>query len=776
MIRSKSASCVALLWGLTWLLVAPTAPAATPQEVNRSIDRGVSSLYSRQRNGHWEQSPTPRPDAEGRTHAHSTTWGQWGGLTAIATYSLLAAGESPQDPRLKQAISFLQQANIQGTYALAMRAQVWPYLPRNAETRKAAERDAIGLVNALRSTGNNRGMFRYLPSGTDYDHSASNYGVLGIWAAAQMNLELPNEIWAVMDTAWRRNQMPDGGWCYVNGSDNGEWRKSTLSMTTAGVATLFITQDYLYADRGIKCIGNIHDENIDRGMAWMAKNFNEYKTRRQHYTLYNIERIGVASGHKYIGTIDWYREGAAYLVNKQSWGDIQDTCWGILFLVRGRAPVMMNKLEYTVETRGEKEKLASWNERPRDVANIVNYVGRQIEKDLNWQIVNLRVNVDDLHDAPILFIAGKEALAFSTQDEAKLKDFVEQGGMIVGNPDCDSAAFATSFRRLGTKLFGGEFQELPEDHPIYTAQQYFRKNWRSRPSIQSINNGCRELMILLNRDPARGWQVQAFGGPDREPHAQAMANIFLYSVSKQNLRQKGETFIVRPDRSTPERSINLARLEYASNWDPEPGGWRRLGAIMHNTFRTGLKVTPVKLGDGRLSADYKVAHLTGTGRLMLNEKARDEMKKYVEGGGTLIIDAAGGAPEFGVDAQRMIEEMFGGAMTQLAIDHAIFKSGYTITEVEYRPWARKLLGNLRQPRLKAMMVNNRPAVILSAEDLSVGMVGNPVDGITGYIPTHYSGPDGRTRFGATEIMANTILHAAGLQLKPQGAAPAQAAR
>ena len=775
MTSRKSVCFTALILGLC-LLTARPASAATPEQVNRAIEKAVANLYSRQKNGNWEQTPAPTPNEKGEFPHHAVTAGQWGGLTAIATYALLAAGESPQDPRIKQALSFLANADIKGTYALGMRAQVWTFLPKVGDARTAANRDALLLVQAIRSSGNHIGLFRYLKEGNDFDHSASNYGVLGIWAAAQMNIEVPHGVWAAMDAAWRKNQLEDGGWCYVNGSkgEDGKLNEqglSSLSMTTAAIATLFITQDYLYADRGLKCEGNVRDESIERGMAWIAKNFKDYEKRRNHYTLYNIERVGVASGHKYFGTIDWYTEGSEYLVRRQegngAWGDIPDTCWGILFLVRGRAPVMMNKLEYAVDARGDKNKVPTWNERPRDVANIVKYTSRQIEKDLNWQIVNLKVNVDDLHDAPILFIGGKEALNFSPEDEAKLKEFVEQGGLIVANADCDSMPFATSYRRLGSKLFGGEFQNLPEDHPIYTGQQYFRKNWRTKPQIQGINNGCRELMILLNRDPAKNWQVQAFMGPDREPWAQAIANIFLYSVSKQNLRYKGETYIVKPGKLAPERTVNVARLQYASNWDPEPGGWRRLSAVMHNTFGTGLKVTPVKLGEGKLTSDYKVAHLTGTGRLVLPEKARDEIKKFVEGGGTLIIDAAGGSSEFGIDAQTMVLAMFGGQTAQLAADHAIYKAGFPISEVEYRPWARKFLGNIRAPRLRAVMVNNRPGVILSAEDLSVGLVGHPVDGITGYIPAQYKGADGRVRSGATELMANAILFANGLQLKPR---------
>ena len=81
-------------------------------------------------------------------------------------------------------------------------------------------------------------------------------------------------------------------------------------------------------------------------------------------------------------------------------------------------------------------------------------MGKQIERDLNWQIVNLKVPVEELHDAPILYIAGNQALDFTDDEQAKLRQFVEQGGMILGNADCGSPTPSpNSFRKLGKKLF-----------------------------------------------------------------------------------------------------------------------------------------------------------------------------------------------------------------------------------------------------------------------------------------------------------------------------------
>ena len=70
--------------------------------------------------------------------------------------------------------------------------------------------------------------------------------------------------------------------------------------------------------------------------------------------------MGLASGLKYFGTTNWYQAGAAaILAAQQDDGSsrlhvkfmdrddpIPSTAYALLFLCRGRNPVLFNKLEY----------------------------------------------------------------------------------------------------------------------------------------------------------------------------------------------------------------------------------------------------------------------------------------------------------------------------------------------------------------------------------------------------------------------------------------------
>ncbi len=115
------------------------------------------------------------------------------------------------------------------------------------------------------------------------------------------------------------------------------------------------------------------------------------------------------------------------------------------------------------------------------------------------------------------------------------------------------------------------------------------------------------------------------------------------------------------------------------------------------------------------------------------------MAKFVNGGGTLAIDSCGGGLEFAASADAELAAMFPNGFEQLKqplkFDHALYKTlGMPADEIAYRPFSTRLLGNLKGPRLRGIEIGGRLAVIQSNEDLSVGLVGQHVDGIVGYTP------------------------------------------
>jgi hypothetical protein len=826
------------LWLVAAALIAGVGPssagAATPEQVQAAIEKAKKFIYSRQKpDGSWDD---PAPPVKGHV--------QWGGRTALATYALLAGGESYQEPRVAKAIEWLIKADkMEGIYALGLRAQIWTYLPPSKQTRDLVKREFDLLIKAA----DNKGRFSYMADKSDkfFHNSTSQYGVLGLWAVARMGGEVPNAFWQACERGWVECQGDDGGWTYRSIKPSGA-NTARATMTAAGIASLFVTQDYLYANNGLRCTGNITNPAIEKGLNWMSRNFDP---RGGGYLLYGIERIGVASGRKYFGPHDWYQAGADFLITSQSkatggWGDEVNTSFGVLFLSRGSAPVAINKLEYTVlGTKGKdkgKELVGRWNQRPRDVANVVRFIGENLERELNWQVTSLSAgSAGDLQDAPILYISGEDVLEFSPEQKGKLRQYVVNGGLLLGHPDCGDRKFADSFRALCAELFPAyDFRTLGQNSVIFKEQQFPAAAWKRKPDVQAMSNGVRELALLLpDEDVGKSWQLR--DDARRREHFELGADIFLYAVEKQGLRSKGDTHLVKKnDKLQPNRTVRLARLKYNGNWDPEPGGWGRLANVLHNTQKLTLQVetvtldeaaSPAKPGAGgakaglappnrtgaapRTSAGaipevsaapmpevaaqaqqpaaaappaapkpaatqaweppvpavpvakaggplagFTVAHLTGTADFKLTDEAKSNLKAFVESGGTLIVDAAGGNAGFVDAAERELtaalagtgaEPMQGEPMPPDADVYKLWRN--PIAQFTYRRYAREHgVGRSTSPRVRGVKVGGRTAIFFSREDLSAGILGQPVDGVIGYAPDT-----------ATAVMTNLILHAAG---------------
>jgi hypothetical protein len=76
--------------------------------------------------------------------------------------------------------------------------------------------------------------------------------------------------------------------------------------------------------------------------------------------------------------------------------------------------------------------------------------------------------------------------------------------------------------------------------------------------------------------------------------------------------------------------------------------------------------------------------------------------------------------------------------------------GEAATTTEYRNYVRSLeiTKMPKEPRLRGLEIDGKYRVVYSPYDISVGLVGQPVDGILGYSPK-----------SATDIMASLLLYA-----------------
>ena len=171
-----------------------------------------------------------------------------------------------------------------------------------------------------------------------------------------------------------------------------------------GVSSLIISglrrfqgQELIQGDVIENCGQGRANGTLQAGIDWLATHFHvdqNFGAGQQWtlYYLYGLERAGRLAGIRFFGQHDWYRLGAEVLVREQnkldgSWEGalierdrVLATSFALLFLAKGRAPVLINKLRHLPAD--------DWDNDPDDVRNIVNMVSRDWNHLLTWQTVD----------------------------------------------------------------------------------------------------------------------------------------------------------------------------------------------------------------------------------------------------------------------------------------------------------------------------------------------------------------------------------------------------
>jgi len=154
----------------------------------------------------------------------------------------------------------------------------------------------------------------------------------------------------------------------------------------------------------------------------------------------------------------------------------RSACW---FSHAGRAPVMMNKLQYNVSGDGGKTHRAL-EPAPAGRPPHRRWTGDQMERALNFQIVNLKSRPTSCTMRPILYISGDQQLKFSDEEVAKLRQYIEGGGLIFGNADCGIAKASSKALRKGA-IPQSALPKIKPPPSIY---------WRSLATSSSENLSC----------------------------------------------------------------------------------------------------------------------------------------------------------------------------------------------------------------------------------------------------------------------------------------------
>ncbi|MBS0205444.1 MAG: DUF4159 domain-containing protein [Planctomycetes bacterium] len=810
--QSTGKLCIVLAVTLLQSIGSIRAAELTSEAVKESIDRGKRFLATQQRpNGVWEAAVGTNPVSIG--------------ATSMAVMALVNSGATPQDPTVKAALDFLRRSHDNrnlhddighyATYQIALELMAFAAAhDGNTDYRRMAE-NAQKLEAGQVKQGVATGGWGYsLGEGQgSSDNSNAQFAVLALREAVEVGVPVSAETWKRVQRYWEAAQNGDGGWSYQSvGSAGG----SHGSMTVAGITSLVICEQMLRSDAGVTpdgtppcCQGTEPNAPLARGISFFGRTFKVgqnpgYGSSVLYYT-YGVERAGRLTGLRFFGDHDWYREGAEYLLAIQHapghWvgsGHGEDnpviaTSMALLFLSKGLAPVLINKLKYgPPDPRRKGEVLGNdWNRHRRDVRNLADHISSlpKWQKLLTTQDLDLAravelgeaKGIDAMLQGSVLFITGEEAPSFNAAELNLLKGYLQAGGFILATPTCTSARFEAGFRATVQQLMPpgeGELKRLTQDHPVF--QSEFPLAADSVP-LFGTDVGCRTSIMYSPEDLGCLWDYWSkIDPPHRNVSLKARilratkigTNVMAYATGREPPTKIDvpRQVVDNTELDNVERGLlQIAQIRHDGGWNAAPRALRRLLQSLNQSagLAASTKSVDLEFSDPNIF-QYPMLYMHGRNKFSIKEAESKQVRKYLERGGVLFADSCCGAKPFDKSFREFIESLYPGKkLVKVAVSHDLFSAKYgtdirklkrRISEGDNGSVVRDL-----EPYIEALEIDGRLAVIYSKYDISCALERQAAGNCEGYLPEE-----------AVKLATNIIQYALLDELRlaaPLGARP-----
>ncbi len=407
-------------------------------------------------------------------------------------------------------------------------------------------------------------------------------------------------------------------------------------------------------------------------------------------------------------------------------------------------------LDYTWDN-GLTTRVYDWNMVPADCQSLLRAAYKHLNMDYKVESATLDGFNATPAEIPVLYFSGGRSLNLTDAQRETLRRYLLSGGMVwfdsvVGSPYFYKSALA----ELQKTLPEAQIRRLQDDHPIFhMVDDSVRVSTKTKhdvtPVLDGVYIGSRVAAVVSPYGLGAGWDnatPDLIKQADYYAHQDAVRiglNLVAYAMGYFRVGQSYARAQLYGDEDAQANSdtVVFAQIRTSGVWNTEPGGANNLLRFMKKNLcvKANFLVRTVRLDTDPL-ANYSFLYLSGLSDFTFCEAELAALRRYLEGGGYLLVDNSLGLGEFLAAAKRELKRLYPDrSLEKIPRDHAIFQQGpFTLETVRYTPAVRAKYPALCAPVIEGLKVGGSYSVFCSPFDLAAGWQGDDHPLSYGYEP------------------------------------------
>lgn len=381
-----------------------------------------------------------------------------------------------------------------------------------------------------------------------------------------------------------------------------------------------------------------------------------------------------------------------------------------------------------------------WARTPNDVKGLLGWMSSEMKVSFSSNVKKFNDVSMDANDNPILYRSGYKPFTLNRKQIEHLREYVLGGGTIifnalVGNPNFYRSALQAAHEILPES----PTYRLRMDHPVFHSfydigEVSFRERLIKdgvasdpRPWIEGADIDNRTAIFVSRWDFSLGWEANphdSWGYADadaRKLGGNLISYVTAMRAAGQSVGQSVELSNV--DQQTAGK-FRVTQVIHNGVWKTRPAALPMLLKAFHDATGApvSFEVREANLADPAIY-ESPFLYLTGTTDFSLSEEQRAGLRKFLQNGGVLFVEAGEGRQSFDAAFRAEMQKVLPGhELSPLKPGSDLLHQPMQVSSATLRPALAAQRENQTKlaTELYGIELHGAYAVIYSPYDLSAG--------------------------------------------------------